>query len=83
MSPPKTHCGWASLESGEAHRAERGRRRGAGRGGRGRTVEAPEVTPTLSGPSRSQGPVSTSSPAAVLCVIALRATSMQAAELTQ
>ena len=47
------------------------------------TVDAPEVTPTASGPSRSHGTVSTSSPDAILCVIALRATSMQAAELTQ
>ena len=48
-----------------------------------RTVEAPEVTPMVSGPSRSQGAVSTSSPCASLCVMALRATSMQAAEFTQ
>lgn len=49
----------------------------------GRTVEAPEVTPMVRGPSRSQGAVSTSSPCASLCVMALRATSMQAAEFTQ
>lgn len=46
-------------------------------------MEAPEVTPTDRGPSRSHGAVSTSSPEAILCVMALRATSTQAAEFTQ
>ena len=42
-----------------------------------------ERAPTVSGPARSQGWVSTSSPCASLCVILLRSTSTHAAELTQ
>lgn len=46
-------------------------------------VEAPEVTPMVRGPSRSQGRVSCSSPCASLCEIELASALMHPAELTQ